>query len=94
MYIENVKKEKERGSIRVLHCDVKLTCFGYLQGDLHEFLVAHSPGCDGSVSGVGSDDGTASTLEQSDFLYIATQIAAGSLDNKLLRAVNPSSGKL
>lgn len=27
---------------------------------------------------MGSDDGTASTLEQSDFLYIATQIAAGS----------------
>ncbi|EFX68694.1 hypothetical protein DAPPUDRAFT_10825, partial [Daphnia pulex] len=49
------------------------------QGDLHEFLVAHSPAGDGSVSGIGagSDDGTASTLEQSDFLYIAIQIAAG-----------------
>ena len=49
------------------------------QGDLHEFLVAHSPAGDGSVSGIGagSDDGAMSTLEQSDFLYIATQIAAG-----------------
>ncbi|XP_046446105.1 inactive tyrosine-protein kinase transmembrane receptor ROR1-like isoform X5 [Daphnia pulex] len=54
--------------------------FEYMaQGDLHEFLVAHSPAGDGSVSGIGagSDDGTASTLEQSDFLYIAIQIAAG-----------------
>lgn len=49
------------------------------QGDLREFLSAHSPAGDGSVSGIGpgSDDGTASTLEQSDFLYIAIQIAAG-----------------
>ncbi len=41
--------------------------------------MAHSPAGDGSVSGMGtsSDDGAASTLEQSDFLYIATQIAAG-----------------
>ena len=53
--------------------------YKFLQGDLHEFLVAHSPAaCDGSVSGVGvpSEDGV-STLEQSDFLYIATQISAG-----------------
>lgn len=51
-------------------------CFcGSFQGDLHEFLVAHSPTCDTSVS--GSDDETISNLEQSDFLYIATQIAAG-----------------
>ena len=49
------------------------------QGDLHEFLVAHSPTCDVSVSGT-SDDGTISTLEQSDFLYIATQIAAGNVN--------------
>ena len=51
----------------------------FLQGDLHEFLVAHSPAAgDGSASGVGvpSED-SVSTLEQSDFLYIATQIAAG-----------------
>ena len=43
---------------------------------MHEFLVAHSPNCDVSVS-TGSDDETASVLEQADFLYIATQIAAG-----------------
>ena len=43
---------------------------------MHEFLVAHSPNCDVSVS-AGSDDETASVLEQADFLYIATQIAAG-----------------
>jgi len=50
--------------------------FEYMaQGDLHEFLVAHSPSCDTSAS--GSDDETISNLEQSDFLYIATQIAAG-----------------
>lgn len=51
-------------------------------------MVAHSPAGDGSVSGIGagSDDGTASTLEQSDFLYIAIQIAAGILllKNKFL----------
>lgn len=44
--------------------------------------MAHSPTCDGSASGVGSDDGTVSTLEQSDFLYIATQIAAGLFTQK------------
>lgn len=50
-----------------------------VQDDLHEFLTAHSPTCDASVSagGGGSDDGTVSILEQADFLYIATQIAAG-----------------
>uniref|UniRef100_A0A1A8RXH7 Receptor tyrosine kinase-like orphan receptor 2 n=2 Tax=Nothobranchius rachovii TaxID=451742 RepID=A0A1A8RXH7_9TELE len=44
-------------------------------GDLHEYLVMHSPNSD-----VGSsDDGKTfkSTLEQPDFFYIITQIAAG-----------------
>ncbi|XP_065569518.1 tyrosine-protein kinase transmembrane receptor Ror-like isoform X2 [Artemia franciscana] len=51
--------------------------FEYMaQGDLHEFLISHSPRSDVSVS-ASSDDGTYSSLEQSDFLFIATQIAAG-----------------
>ncbi|XP_070563655.1 inactive tyrosine-protein kinase transmembrane receptor ROR1-like [Ptychodera flava] len=44
------------------------------QGDLHEFLVRHSPHSD-----VGSsiDDDTQSSLDNTDFLSIATQIACG-----------------
>ncbi|XP_033636995.1 inactive tyrosine-protein kinase transmembrane receptor ROR1-like [Asterias rubens] len=44
-------------------------------GDLHEFLVRHSPNSD---VGFGSgDDETQSSLDQSDFLSIAIQIASG-----------------
>lgn len=46
------------------------------QGDLHEFLIQHSPQTDVSVCGY-SDDGTLHVLDIHDFLYIATQIAAG-----------------
>ena len=47
----------------------------YLQGDLHEFLIAHSPRSDVSAC---SDDGMSQVvLEQPDMLAIATQIAAG-----------------
>uniref|UniRef100_A0A0N7ZBW8 Tyrosine-protein kinase receptor n=2 Tax=Scylla olivacea TaxID=85551 RepID=A0A0N7ZBW8_SCYOL len=45
------------------------------QGDLHEFLIAHSPRSDVSAC---SDDGMSQVvLEQPDMLAIATQIAAG-----------------
>ncbi|XP_063603462.1 tyrosine-protein kinase transmembrane receptor ROR2-like isoform X1 [Penaeus indicus] len=45
------------------------------QGDLHEFLISHSPRSDVSAS---SDDGMSqAVLEQPDMLVIATQIAAG-----------------
>ncbi|KAG7166487.1 Inactive tyrosine-protein kinase transmembrane receptor ROR1-like [Homarus americanus] len=45
------------------------------QGDLHEFLIAHSPRSDVSAC---SDDGMSQVvLEQPDMLVIATQIAAG-----------------
>ncbi|XP_045603194.1 tyrosine-protein kinase transmembrane receptor Ror isoform X1 [Procambarus clarkii] len=45
------------------------------QGDLHEFLIAHSPRSDVSAC---SDDGMSQVvLEQPDMLIIATQIAAG-----------------
>ncbi|XP_077354147.1 tyrosine-protein kinase transmembrane receptor ROR2 [Festucalex cinctus] len=44
-------------------------------GDLHEYLVVRSPNSD---VGSSDDDRTVkSTLEQSDFLHIITQIAAG-----------------
>lgn len=49
--------------------------FCYSQGDLHEFLIAHSPRSDVSAC---SDDGMSQVvLEQPDMLAIATQIAAG-----------------
>ncbi|MCL4149137.1 UNVERIFIED_CONTAM: hypothetical protein GTU68_037791, partial [Idotea baltica] len=45
------------------------------QGDLHEFLISHSPRSDVSAC---SDDGMSQVvLEQQDMLVIATQIAAG-----------------
>ncbi|KAL7644165.1 UNVERIFIED_CONTAM: hypothetical protein RMT77_004991 [Armadillidium vulgare] len=45
------------------------------QGDLHEFLISHSPRSDVSAC---SDDGVSQVvLEQQDMLVIATQIAAG-----------------
>ncbi|XP_064116990.1 tyrosine-protein kinase transmembrane receptor Ror-like isoform X1 [Macrobrachium nipponense] len=45
------------------------------QGDLHEFLISHSPRSDVSAC---SDDGMSQVvLEQPDMLVIATQIAAG-----------------
>ncbi|XP_064164091.1 tyrosine-protein kinase transmembrane receptor ROR2 isoform X2 [Anguilla rostrata] len=50
--------------------------FGYSGlGDLHEFLVMRSPHSDVG----GSDDGKTvrSALEQSDFLHVVTQVAAG-----------------
>lgn len=44
-------------------------------GDLHEYLVMRSPNSD---VGSSDDDKTVkSTLEQADFLYVITQIAAG-----------------
>ncbi|CAL8234959.1 unnamed protein product [Boreogadus saida] len=50
--------------------------FGYSgRGDLHEFLVVHSPHSD--VGGSDDDRTVKSTLEQADFLHIVTQIAAG-----------------
>ena len=50
--------------------------FEYMpHGDLHEFLIRHSPNSD---VGFGSgDDETQSSLDQSDFLSIAIQIASG-----------------
>ncbi|KFM72830.1 Tyrosine-protein kinase transmembrane receptor ROR1, partial [Stegodyphus mimosarum] len=49
--------------------------FEYMsQGDLHEYLILHSPRSDVSAS---SEDGTPQILELPDFLYIAKQIAAG-----------------
>ncbi len=79
-YMAQVRPGLPKQILTELYCPITLFLFR-LQGDLHEFLVAHSPAGDGSVSGIGagSDDGTASTLEQSDFLYIAIQIAAGTL---------------
>uniref|UniRef100_A0A6A7FQ23 Tyrosine-protein kinase receptor n=1 Tax=Hirondellea gigas TaxID=1518452 RepID=A0A6A7FQ23_9CRUS len=45
------------------------------QGDLHEFLQCHSPRSDASAS---SDDGmSTATLDHTEMLAIATQIAAG-----------------
>ncbi|KAG1650520.1 Inactive tyrosine-protein kinase transmembrane receptor ROR1 [Nymphon striatum] len=46
------------------------------KGDLHEFLIIHSPQTDVSVYGY-SDDGQGHILDIHDFLYMATQIAAG-----------------
>ncbi|PSN51826.1 hypothetical protein C0J52_17686 [Blattella germanica] len=43
-------------------------------GDLHEFLICHSPRSDVSAC---SDDGNVRVLEQPEFLHIALQIAAG-----------------
>ncbi|XP_069694421.1 tyrosine-protein kinase transmembrane receptor Ror-like isoform X3 [Periplaneta americana] len=49
--------------------------FEYMtQGDLHEFLICHSPRSDVSAC---SDDGNIHVLEQPEFLHIALQIAAG-----------------
>lgn len=49
--------------------------FEYMsQGDLHEYLILHSPRSDVSAS---SEDGTPHILELPDFLHIAKQIAAG-----------------
>ena len=57
------------------------TCFDFffknnlcLQGDLHEFLICHSPRSDVSAC---SDDGSSHVLDQPEFLHIALQIAAG-----------------
>ncbi|KAM4527516.1 tyrosine-protein kinase transmembrane receptor ROR2 [Odontesthes bonariensis] len=44
-------------------------------GDLHEYLVMRSPNSD--VGSSDDDKTTKSTLEQTDFLHIITQIAAG-----------------
>jgi receptor tyrosine kinase-like orphan receptor 1 len=49
----------------------------FCQGDLHEFLISHSPRSDGSAC---SDDGNVHVLEQPEFLHIALQIAAGKLN--------------
>lgn len=50
--------------------------FEYMShGDLHEFLIMHSPRSD--ISAANSDDGTVRILESSDFLRMATQIAHG-----------------
>jgi len=53
-----------------------LICF--YQGDLHEFLICHSPRSDVSAC---SDDGNVHVLEQPEFLHIALQIAAGNLNS-------------
>uniref|UniRef100_A0A3P9I6Z0 Receptor tyrosine kinase-like orphan receptor 2 n=1 Tax=Oryzias latipes TaxID=8090 RepID=A0A3P9I6Z0_ORYLA len=44
-------------------------------GDLHEYLVMHSPNSD--IGSSDDDRTTKSTVEQADFLSIITQIAAG-----------------
>lgn len=49
--------------------------FEYMtQGDLHEFLICHSPRSDVSAC---SDDGSSHVLDQPEFHHIALQIAAG-----------------
>ena len=49
--------------------------FEYMEnGDLHEFLIMHSPHSDVSVS---DDEGAVHNLDHSDMLHIATQIVAG-----------------
>ena len=49
--------------------------FEYMtHGDLHEYLIMHSPHSDVSVS---DDEGTQQVLGHGDMLYIASQIAAG-----------------
>ncbi|KDR16037.1 Tyrosine-protein kinase transmembrane receptor ROR1, partial [Zootermopsis nevadensis] len=49
--------------------------FEYMtQGDLHEFLICHSPRSDVSAC---SDDGNVHVLEQPEFLHISMQISAG-----------------
>lgn len=42
-----------------------------VKGDLHEFLMAHSPRCDVSTCADGPP------LDQADFMHIAVQVAAG-----------------
>lgn len=47
--------------------------FEYMtQGDLHEFLICHSPRSD-----VPLNNGSGKILEQPEFLHIALQIASG-----------------
>ncbi|XP_046986353.1 tyrosine-protein kinase transmembrane receptor Ror-like [Schistocerca americana] len=49
--------------------------FEYMtQGDLHEFLICHSPRSDVSAF---NDEGNNHVLDQNDFLHIAMQIGAG-----------------
>ena len=49
--------------------------FEYMtHGDLHEYLMIHSPHSDLSVS---DDEGTGQILDNTDMLHIATQIASG-----------------
>lgn len=59
----------------ILFCLILFLVF--CQGDLHEFLISHSPRSDGSAC---SDDGNVHVLEQPEFLHIAMQIAAGELN--------------
>ncbi|CAL8125621.1 unnamed protein product [Orchesella dallaii] len=51
--------------------------FEYMsQGDLHEYLISHSPRND-STHHQGNDYGSHKVLEPNEMLFIATQIAAG-----------------
>ncbi|XP_025080891.1 inactive tyrosine-protein kinase transmembrane receptor ROR1-like isoform X2 [Pomacea canaliculata] len=47
------------------------------QGDLHEYLIMHSPHSDISAVDPSRAGGTSKTLEYPDMLHISTQIAAG-----------------
>lgn len=59
----------------VLNDDPQCLIFEYLShGDLHEFLVHHSPKSDMSIS---SDDGMDRVLDPADMSFIAIQISAG-----------------
>lgn len=58
----------------VYFCNLGVCFLCFYQGDLHEFLICHSPRSDVSAC---SDDGNVHVLEQPEFLHISMQIAAG-----------------
>ena len=59
--------------------DPQCLIFEYLSyGDLHEFLLQHSPKADASASLIGlSDDGNDRAMDPADMSFIAIQLAAG-----------------
>lgn len=57
----------------ILNGEPMCMLFEYMtQGDLHEFLICHSPRSD-----VPSNNTSGKVLEQPEFLHIALQIASG-----------------